>query len=505
MIAKRYSLLVTVAALALSLSACGGGSSGDDSYVLDSSDVQNIAGIDIRDTWKPTEPIESKFGFEEGGTHPSISGFRASNYAILGSKDGITYGQRMSGPTDTIDIDFTGYFDQLPDHVQGALERAGKSWSYRLRDVLGPHLSYDDLVTGLGRAPDEDNIPRDVDGILIDIDSDFQNPEWDYDWGNSRASFRTTEIVGNNFTVRTGWIDIAAIDIDRGPDWLAHIASHEMGHAIGHSASELDFGPDADPRYAADLIARYVDFDQGVWTGPALTAANGGRQVAFQRLDEYRQPSPDGEIDFGHLGACEMIMSYCGNEIEIPHEMDFAFMRDIGYTVEDSYPTEPEQYSYGAWAEHSAWEVMAARTMTFSTYHITDRIAVEANVFGTPSASDFANAYAGTLTWNGSLLAADLARYAPVFGDAQVTLSADDLDGTVEFTDLQTVQDVEGQARLVGWRRAALAYSVTVGENGFTDAGQTVSGEFYGQNHEEVAGILSDDAEYIQGAFGGIR
>jgi hypothetical protein len=200
-----------------------------------------------------------------------------------------------------------------------------------------------------------------------------------------------------------------------------------------------------------------------------------------------------------------MIMSYCGDPIEIPHEMDFAFMKDIGYTVEDSYPTEPEQYSYGAWAEHSAWEVLAARTMGFATDHITDRIAVEANVFGTPSAGDFAMGHTGTLTWNGSLLAVDLVRYAPVFGDAQVTLSADDLDGTVEFTDLRTVRDVEGQAHLVGWRRSSLAYGVTVAESGFVDADGNVTGGFYGPNHEEVAGILSDDMEKVHGAFGGIR
>ncbi|MDE0052481.1 MAG: hypothetical protein OXO52_22075 [Rhodospirillales bacterium] len=498
---KRLLILATAIVNCAALAACGGGGSGSDGYVLDSSGVQNTAGVDIRDTWKPTGPIRSYFDLEEGGTRPSIAGFNASSYNILGSKDGITYGQQMSGPTNTIDIDFTGYFDQLPDYVRGAVERAGKSWSYRLRDVLGPHLSYDEVITRLGRAPDEDNIlrvvPRNVDGILIDFDSDFQNPAWDFVWGYSRGRFRTTQVEGNNFTVRTGWIEIAAQDINRGSDWLAHMASHEMGHAIGHTASELNVGPNAHPDYREDTIARYVDFNRGIWTGPAVTAANGGRYVPFQELD--------GEIDFGHLGACVMIMSYCGDPIEIPHEMDFAFMRDIGYTVEDSYPTEPEQYSYGAWAEHSAWEVLAARTMRFSTFHVTDRIDVEANVFGTPSSSDFANAHTGTLTWNGSLLAADLTRYSPVFGNAQITLSADDLDGTAEFTDLRTVRDVNGQALLVGWRRTTLAYDLTVGENGFMDADENVNGTFYGPNHEEVAGILSDDIEHIHGAFGGTR
>ena len=371
--------------------------------------------------------------------------------------------------------------------------------------MLGPHVSYDTPVTRVERTPDGRIPPRDVDGMLIDIDSDFQNPEWDYEWGYSSATFRTSEVARGNFTARTGYINLAARDISAGPDWLAHIASHEMGHAIGHDAANLVLPPEENQYKNTETIARYVDFDRGLWTGPAVTAANGGRYVPFQRLDAGRQTSSDGEVDFGHLGACVMIMSYCGEPVEIPHEMDFAFMKDIGYTVENSYPTEPEQYSYGAWAEHSAWEVLAARTMTFSKFHITDSIAVEANVYGTPSARDFASAHTGTLTWNGSLLAADLARYSPVFGDAQITLSAEDLDGTAAFTDLRTVQDVEGQALLVGWRRASLAYDVTVDANGFSNPGETVSGGFYGPNHEDVAGILSDDMESIHGAFGGTR
>ena len=508
-IIKKFMIVVMMAVMAvLALWGCGGSGGtarpdlGGGTSGLNLPGYPNTAGIDIRDTWKPTEPIKSYFDLQEGGRSPRIAGFDASRYSILGSKGGITYGQRISGPTDTIDIDFTGYFDRLPGHVQGALERAGKSWSYRFKDVLGPHVSTDEVVTGLGRAPDEHNIPRvvprDVDGMLIDIDSDFENPEWDYVWGYSSAGRRTTQIEGNNFTVRTGWVDIAAKDIDRSSDWLAYIASHEMGHAIGHGATELDAGPDAHPRYREDTIARYVDYDRGVWTGPALTAANGGRQVAFQLLE-------NGELDFGHLGACEMIMSYCGADIEIPHEMDFAFMKDIGYTVEDSYPDEPEFYSYGAWADYSAWAVWASRTMTFSPDRITDRIEVDAEAYGTSTEADFASVHTGTLTWSGSLLATDLTSFAPVFGRAEIVLSADTLGGTTQFTHLQTVRDVNGQAQLLGWRKSSLEYGVRVTGDGFKDADEKVVGGFFGPTHEEVAGVLDDGVEKILGAFGGTR
>ena len=109
---------------------------------------ENIAGIDPRDTWKPTRAIESYFNLAPHARRSDPSRLRGS---VLGSRDGVYYTQQMSGPTDTIDIDFTGYFSDMPDFVQGLLERGGKSWSYRLMDVLGSHLLHDYVVTRLGR------------------------------------------------------------------------------------------------------------------------------------------------------------------------------------------------------------------------------------------------------------------------------------------------------------------------------------------------------------------
>ena len=481
-------VLAAFLSFVVTLCGCGGGGGGG-GFIPVPAAIVNTAGVDIRDTWKSTEPIASYFGLQGGGSLPRFEGLDASGYSVLGSKNGITYAQRTSGPTDTIDIDFTGYFDPLPDFVQGTLERAGKAWSHRLKDVLGPYQSKDTVVTRKGRENGR-IIPRLVDGILIDIDSDFKNPEWDYAWGYSNGTYRTDQTVRRDFTARTGYINLAAIDINRGTHWMAYIAAHEMGHAIGHDATPFNRPPEA--------ITRHVDYGRGVWTGPALTAANGGRNVAFQE-------DRDGEPDYGHLGACAMIMSYCGPDIAIPHEMDFAYMKDIGYTVADDYPAEPELYSYGAWAKHSAWVVTAARRMTFRTTRITDHIAVEADVFGNPSAADFARAHTGTLTWSGSLLASDMARFAPVFGDAEIVLSADTLAGAVRFTNLHTAVDVEARALLTGWRRSSLAYDVTVEANGFTDADGKVVGGFYGPNHEEAAGVLDDRAERILGAFGGTR
>ncbi len=76
----------------------------------------------------------------------------------------------MSGPTDTIDIDFLWYGQSVPDHVLAVVERAGKAWSYRLKDVLGPHRLTDGVVTRLGLGERGHAVPYYNDGILVDAE-----------------------------------------------------------------------------------------------------------------------------------------------------------------------------------------------------------------------------------------------------------------------------------------------------------------------------------------------
>ena len=145
-------VLAAFLSFVLALYGCGGGGGGGGSFLPVPAAIVNTAGVDIRDTWKSTGPIASYFGLEAGGSLPRFEGLDAAGYSVLGSKNGITYAQRTSGPTDTIDIDFTGYFDPSPDFVRGGIERAGKAWSYRLKDVLGPYMSDDEVITRKGRG-----------------------------------------------------------------------------------------------------------------------------------------------------------------------------------------------------------------------------------------------------------------------------------------------------------------------------------------------------------------
>ena len=118
----------------------------------------------------------------------------------------------------------------------------------------------------------------------------------------------------------------------------------------------------------APTIQRYVDLGNGIFTGPESTRLNGGQPVPFQWLDAQRQtllPNASGaEIDYGHPGICSMIVSYCGDPILKPTELDFAWLDDIGLDlISAPEAAEPELYGYGACATYSAWGVGVERVL----------------------------------------------------------------------------------------------------------------------------------------------
>ena len=430
---------------------------------------ENVAGTDPRDSWKQTQAIRSYFDLIRYSRHPEPSLLKGT---LLGSRNGIYYTQQMSGPTDTIDIDFLWHTEDVPDHVKRIVERAGKAWSYRLKDVFGPHQLTDSVVTGLGNNEYGQTIPYNNDGLLLTSEFDT------YSFGG----FRSHQSDGDDFMTRSGFLVFSADDASCCGDIHAgYMAAQQIGHALGHTASE--------PRLRPENILRYVDYERGVWTGPAVTEANGGVQVSFEKYH-------DGTFNFHHLGACQMIMSNCGYDRMIPHELDYAYLKDLGYTVADDYPTDPETYNYSAWAEHSSWSVTVGRALVFDPLGIDDFIGARVKVVGDPSKVTFADAHSGAVTWNGSLLATDLITYGPVFGDVEITLSTDTMEGRVAFTELETVrQSDKGLSELTDWRIGRLDYPVSVTTNGFQDVDGRVMGTMYGPSHEEAAGTLHDEVE----------
>ena len=63
-------------------------------------------------------------------------------------------------------------------------------------------------------------------------------------------------------------------------------------------------------------------------------------------------------------------MSYCGDPVTTPHELDFAVLSDIGYSVRPaSVRNTPETYVYGAWGDWAAWGVGVDRLLAGTRDH----------------------------------------------------------------------------------------------------------------------------------------
>lgn len=192
---------------------------------------ENAAGIDPRDSWKQAQPIRSYFDLFRYPSHPEPSSLKG---ALLGSRDGIYYTQQTFGPADTIDINFLWHTEDAPDHVRAIVERAGKAWSYRLKDAFGSHQLKDTVVTRLGRDENRKYIPYHNDGLLVGAEL---HPY-------TSTDFRTHQIDGDDFMARSGYLLLSADDLSRRGDVHAgYMAAQQIGHLLGHQASERAFVP----------------------------------------------------------------------------------------------------------------------------------------------------------------------------------------------------------------------------------------------------------------------
>lgn len=551
---KALQGLLTSAALsaALILAACGGGSGGGSSATApdmtpdmapmppDPAVVNfrrdNPTGQDLLDHWNqpdaaqaalelttgnvPTGGIRSLMNNADAVREDSRALLRnagPSGLETIGEANGITYGTWQDGPAGTLNMQLDwSQAGTVSAERRGDFERATKVWTYRLNEDFPARQvpAGNDYTFMLF----EYDTPQTADDMLIAVELET--------WNGS-------ELAGGNYfewSERNGDLESWFGHVQMPPEEMAvyrsdfhrymHTITHELGHTLGGNPKydeRTGLFPDMGP------YEQYLDTVNGTFTGPNAMAAYGGQPVPYQRLDANRYwvapGTPGATIDYGHIGPCDSIMSYCrarqgGHQTRLtPSELDFAILQDVGYDLlSASEAAEPEVYGYGAWATYSAWGAGVERVIDYqgtgSSLRITDRLSAHVDAFGTAPGTDFAAAHAGmtgSATWTGSLLGVDIGRsmLPPVFGDAAMTVDLADLDGTLAFSNLETAIDGE----LHDFRRTDLEYAVIVTGNGFADSAGMVHGGFHGPGHEEMAGVVDDRSSGVNliGGFGGVR
>ena len=113
----------------------------------------------------------------------------------------------------------------------------------------------------------------------------------------------------------------------------------------------------------------------------------------------------------------------------------------------------------------------------------------------------------GTASWAGGLLG-----FTPelqsVGGIADLSIDLDTMSGSADFTELQMWPTEMSPGKLgtgLIWNTGKLAYDITVGGNYFYSTGGddgTVNGQFYGNDHEGVAGSL--ERQDLTASFGAV-
>lgn len=302
--------LPTVAGIfaVLLLAACGGGSTGIVDLPRESGCYNcdyrrnNPTAADLLDHWNDPQPVTAALTLSavsaqeatarkaalaslssaDTGPRARLRNADLNRMTVLGEGDGITYGQWKAGPAGTMNIEFR-WLPAEPDRdpltpgatLRARTERAGKAWSYRLRDDFAP------TPVPASLAPREhlvDLADTVADDLLINV---FYARDYGYSsalWSRARETDTDFEPwMGNMFLAPGGHWDSA---------W---VIAHEIGHVLGHDMRDRVVAPSAD---------RWVNRENHTFEGPAAVAANNGRPIRFHRHE-------DGRVDYGHLGHCD--------------------------------------------------------------------------------------------------------------------------------------------------------------------------------------------------------
>ena len=185
-------------------------------------------------------------------------------------------------------------------------------------------------------------------------------------------------------------------------------------------------------------------------------------------------------------------------ELELPGER-----RGVSLVVETASWSDFDVHVYGGWLEHSFF---ASETTLHNQADHPERgittVHSYANGFST---GENPSGVEGSARWEGVVIGRDMSASASrgqvILGDADVTLEfgGSAVTADVAFTEMANIETGERRDNMA-WRGMA------VENGGFArrDApDNTISGQFFGPDEEEVGGIFERDG--IAGAFGGTR
>jgi len=439
---------------------------------------------------------------------------RAEDMEVVGQKAGITYARWKGGPAGTLNIEFDWRFAQDFDaEARARMERAGKSWSWRILDDFGQHVleSGKQLWYRNGRTRRRETLRTDedlkADDLLIVVVKDGER--------GSAGSVRYGFGRETSYNDYEPWFGLISLPQDR------HNQTSTMAHEIGHI---LGMGNRSQPS-----VKRYNNTRDNVFEGPKAMEANGGAPVPFQWAYRGRKPgpnqpvppnSPGARVDRGHLNVCTSIMAYCRDRTVTfgPSELDLAYLADIGYEILDAdTASKPELYGNGAWGLYSAWGAGVERTIRYESgdpsIHLSqggiivdahDKLRASADAFGMhPNAS--LDDTEGGVIWSGSLIGVDLGQpmLPQVFGDAELRVDSSGRKVTLSFDNLTVY--VNGVSK--AFRVPRVEYAVALAGNIVSDDKGRVHGGLYGPVHEEMAGVLDDRTASVNllASFGGKR
>ena len=153
----------------------------------------------------------------------------------------------------------------------------------------------------------------------------------------------------------------------------------------------------------------------------------------------------------------------------------------------------------GGWLDHNFFAVQL-EGVTHDTSDGGDVAGLEAGyAYSIGNATGTNPALSGDATWRGGMVGGSVGSdRSLVRGDATLTLDMAQMAMDVAFTNIRDASTEQSRADMM-WGGLA----VTNGTFGTGSQGDSIQGQFYGPNHEEVGGIFERDQ--IIGAFGAGR